>query len=105
MKIVNDRFDSITYGISDNNVFDMIEKISDCIDIRKRLLMIIHACNELVRNNDELRKRKRERETEIDSIRALVRQLLRVVIWSIRFGSVEEMVQLIEKLIIIDFLF
>ena len=105
MKIVNDRFDSITYGISDNNVFDMIEKISDCIDIRKRLLMIIHACNELVRNNDELRKRKRERETEIDSIRALVRQLLRVVIWSIRFGSVEEMVQLIEKLITIDFPF
>jgi len=54
MKIIHNCFNTITNSIANNNVFDVIEKICDCIDVDKCLLMTINTSDELIGNYDEL---------------------------------------------------
>ena len=62
MKIIHDCFNSITYCVTNNNIFDMIEKVGDGIHIHKRLLMNINACNEVVWNDNKLKRKLMEKK-------------------------------------------
>ena len=56
MEIVHHRFNPVANGVAHDNVFDMVEKICDRIDIVKRLLMMINTSNQVIRNDDELKR-------------------------------------------------
>jgi len=62
MKIIHNCFNTITNSIANNNVFDVIEKICDCIDVDKCLLMTINTSDELIGNYDELWEREEKRD-------------------------------------------
>ena len=54
VKIVHHGFDSIAYGIADDDVLDVVEKVRDGIDVDERLLVRVDTSDEIVGNDDEL---------------------------------------------------